>query len=72
MNILPRLAAALVASLIAIPVTAQEINAKLGTSLPDTHPQTLGARKFAEIADKKTAGRGRSRCSPTERWVTTL
>jgi len=57
MNILPRLAAALVASLIAIPVTAQEINAKLGTSLPDTHPQTLGARKFAEIADKKTAGR---------------
>jgi tripartite ATP-independent transporter DctP family solute receptor len=46
------LGAALVA-----PVAAQEIKAKLGTSLPDTHPQTLGARKFAELADKKSNGR---------------
>jgi tripartite ATP-independent transporter DctP family solute receptor len=38
-------------------VAAQEIKAKLGTSLPDTHPQTLGARKFAELADKKSNGR---------------
>lgn len=42
---------------LAAPVAAQEIKAKLGTSLPDTHPQTLGARKFAELADKKSHGR---------------
>lgn len=36
---------------------AQDIKAKLGTSLPDSHPQTLGARKFAELADKKSNGR---------------
>lgn len=36
---------------------AQEVRAKLGTSLPDSHPQTLGARKFADIADKKSNGR---------------
>lgn len=42
---------------LAAPVAAQEIKAKLGTSLPDTHPQTLGARKFAELADKKSNGR---------------
>ncbi len=35
----------------------QDIKAKLGTSLPDTHPQTIGARKFAELADKKSNGR---------------
>lgn len=39
------------------PTAAQEIKAKLGTSLPDSHPQTLGARKFAELADKKSNGR---------------
>lgn len=38
-------------------VGAQEIKAKLGTSLPDSHPQTIGARKFAELADKKSNGR---------------
>lgn len=37
--------------------TAQDIKAKLGTSLPDSHPQTIGARKFAELADKKSHGR---------------
>lgn len=36
---------------------AEEIKAKFGTSLPDSHPQTLGARKFAEIVDKKSNGR---------------
>jgi len=39
------------------PVMAQDIRAKLGTSLPDSHPQTLGARKFAELAEKKSNGR---------------
>jgi tripartite ATP-independent transporter DctP family solute receptor len=37
--------------------SAQDIKAKLGTSLPETHPQTIGARKFAELADKKSNGR---------------
>ena len=37
--------------------SAQEIKAKLGTSLPDTHPQTIGARKFAELVDRRSNGR---------------
>lgn len=37
--------------------SADEIKAKFGTSLPDSHPQTLGARKFAELVDKKSNGR---------------
>lgn len=48
------LATALVASTLA---GAQEIKARFGTSLPDSHPQTLGARKFAELVSAKTAGR---------------
>jgi len=36
---------------------AQEIRAKFGTSLPDSHPQTLGARKFAELVEARTGGR---------------
>lgn len=36
---------------------AQEIKARFGTSLPDSHPQTLGARRFAELVEAKTAGR---------------
>ncbi len=36
---------------------AQEIRARFGTSLPDSHPQTLGARKFAELVEARTAGR---------------
>ncbi len=36
---------------------AQEIKARFGTSLPDSHPQTLGARKFADLVDKKSGGR---------------
>jgi tripartite ATP-independent transporter DctP family solute receptor len=39
------------------PALAQDVKAKLGTSLPETHPQTIGARKFAELADKKSNGR---------------
>lgn len=36
---------------------AQEIKARFGTSLPDSHPQTLGARKFASLVDARTSGR---------------
>ena len=36
---------------------AQEIKARFGTSLPDEHPQTLGARKFAELVGAKSKGR---------------
>lgn len=36
---------------------AQEIKAKFGTSLPESHPQTIGARKFADLVDKKSNGR---------------
>lgn len=46
-------AAALSASALA---GAQEIKARFGTSLPDSHPQTLGARKFAELVEAKTKG----------------
>ena len=46
-------AAALAASALA---GAQEIKARFGTSLPDSHPQTLGARKFAELVEAKTKG----------------
>jgi TRAP-type transport system periplasmic protein len=51
--------AAIAAIALALPTLtlAQEIKAKLGTSLPDSHPQTIGARKFAELADKKSNGR---------------
>jgi tripartite ATP-independent transporter DctP family solute receptor len=41
----------------AAPLAAQEIKARLGTSLPEAHPQTLGARKFAELAELKSQGR---------------
>lgn len=61
MTILARraLPAALIAAALALSLgaRAQEIKAKLGTSLPEAHPQTLGARKFAELAEKKSAGR---------------
>ena len=36
---------------------AQDIKARFGTSLPDSHPQTLGARKFAELVEQKSKGR---------------
>ena len=49
--------AALLALGLAFSAQAQDIKAKLGTSLPDSHPQTIGARKFAELADKKSNGR---------------
>lgn len=51
------LTAALLALGLAVSAQAQDIKAKLGTSLPDSHPQTIGARKFAELADKKSNGR---------------
>lgn len=35
---------------------ALALTAKLGTSLPETHPQTLGAKKFAELVKEKTHG----------------
>lgn len=42
---------------LAVPAAAQQIRARLGTSLPDAHPQTLGARKFAELVAARTGGR---------------
>ena len=51
------LAFGLTAVCLALPSVAQEIKAKMGTSLPDSHPQTIGARKFAEIAEQKSNGR---------------
>lgn len=51
------LAAMLLAATVTLSAGAQEIKARLGTSLPDSHPQTIGARKFAELAGKKSAGR---------------
>lgn len=33
------------------------IRARLGTSLPDAHPQTIGARRFAELVAARTNGR---------------
>ncbi len=49
--------AALFLGAAAVSEAAQEIKAKMGTSLPDSHPQTIGARKFAELVDKKSNGR---------------
>jgi tripartite ATP-independent transporter DctP family solute receptor len=57
MKTILRGAIAVAAFLAVAAASAQEIKAKLGTSLPDTHPQTIGARKFAELADKKSNGR---------------
>lgn len=57
MKTIHKLAAALLTLGLAGPAMAQDIKAKLGTSLPDTHPQTIGARKFAELVDQKSNGR---------------
>lgn len=43
--------------LVAGAAMAQEIKARFGTSLPDEHPQTLGARKFAKLVGAKSKGR---------------
>ncbi len=49
--------AALSVTLLAGSLTAMAgVTARMGTSLPDAHPQTLGARKFAELVDVKTNG----------------
>lgn len=37
-------------------VSLSAMTARMGTSLPETHPQTLGAKKFAELVEKKTNG----------------
>lgn len=37
-------------------VANAEIVARLGNSLPDTHPLTLGAKKFAELVENKSNG----------------
>ncbi len=57
MKTIHTLAAALLTLGLAGPALAQDIKAKLGTSLPDAHPQTIGARKFAELVDQKSKGR---------------
>lgn len=57
MKTIHTIAAALLTLGLAGPALAQDIKAKLGTSLPDTHPQTIGARKFAELVDQKSKGR---------------
>lgn len=57
MKTIHTLAAALLTLGLSGPLLAQDIKAKLGTSLPDTHPQTIGARKFAELVDQKSKGR---------------
>lgn len=57
MRTIHTIAAALLTLGLAGPALAQDIKAKLGTSLPDTHPQTIGARKFAELVDQKSKGR---------------
>ena len=33
-----------------------DITARMGTSLPDAHPQTLGAKKFAQLVEEKSDG----------------
>lgn len=45
-------------------VDAETIRARLGTSLPDSHPQTSGARKFAEIVEARSEGRIRITVHP--------
>ncbi len=57
MKTIHTIAAALLTLGLAGPALAQDIKAKLGTSLPDTHPQTIGARKFAELVDQNSKGR---------------
>ena len=52
-----RIALGALALLASLAAPAQEIKARLGTSLADSHPQTIGARKFAELAEKKSNGR---------------
>ncbi|WP_158774174.1 TRAP transporter substrate-binding protein [Cobetia sp. L2A1] len=43
--------------LLAFSATAHAgITARMGTSLPDAHPQTLGANKFAELVDERSNG----------------
>jgi tripartite ATP-independent transporter DctP family solute receptor len=52
-----RLAVLAVALAAAATAGAQEIRARFGTSLPDSHPQTIGARKFAQLVEARTNGR---------------
>ena len=57
MNAIKKFALCAVTMSLSAIVAAQDVKAKLGTSLPETHPQTIGARKFAELADRKSNGR---------------
>ena len=50
-------ALALLIATSATTATAQDTKAKLGTSLPDSRPQTIGARKSAELVDARSKGR---------------
>ncbi|MBY6206377.1 MULTISPECIES: TRAP transporter substrate-binding protein [Halomonas] len=50
------LASALVAGLGLGGTSQAAVTARMGTSLPDTHPQTLGAKRFAELVEEKTDG----------------
>lgn len=56
--------AALVSSTVLLAVFAspalaqiREHNLKFGTNLAEVHPQTVGARKFAELVEKKSGGK---------------
>jgi tripartite ATP-independent transporter DctP family solute receptor len=57
------LSSSLLLALATGPAQAQvrEYNLKFGTSLAQDHPQTVGARKFAELVDKKSHGKIKSR-----------
>jgi tripartite ATP-independent transporter DctP family solute receptor len=50
------LASALLLGVLTTSPASAQVKAKLGTSLPDTHPQTIGARKFAELVGTRTEG----------------
>jgi len=57
MKLWHKLLALLLPLLLAAPLAAQEIKARLGVSAPDGHPQTLGARRFAELVAQKSGER---------------
>lgn len=58
MNLIKKtfIASLLMASIGLSAASQAAITARMGTSLPDSHPQTLGARKFAELVETKTGG----------------
>lgn len=44
-------------ALLLVPARAQEKTIKIGIELQETHPQGIGAAKFAEILEKKSGGK---------------